>query len=339
MTTKIQQKKSELTVRAEKLVDINKEALIMALPNDADKVSFMASVMQALKNNPKLMDCTPASLWPAVTKCATMNLEINGPQKQAHLIPFNNKKQKCVEAQLIIGYQGLRALALRSDEVVDLFSEVVYENDKYAVRLGSGNRHVEHEPELIKDRGKLLFAYSVATIKGCEEKNFIIVTREEIEKIKDEALSKITDDWKRKQSPWSKNEAEMWKKTATRRHTKTLPMSARSSRDLQESLSNEIEDIGDLDLNPQEPDTAEEIDVSMATEKDKAEFYKWCEKNGLNKYLGVDERTKIAQSISRQELDLFRPMLRDRKKEIEKEESKESTQPESSPEDDDTMPL
>ena len=89
--------------------------------------SFTTSVLQIVNSNAMLNKAEPMSIFNAACMAATLNLPINNNLGFAYIVPFNNKKQKKIEAQFQIGYKGFIQLAQRSGQFARLVSIPVYE--------------------------------------------------------------------------------------------------------------------------------------------------------------------------------------------------------------------
>src|SRR5262245_11420154 len=58
-----------------------------------------------VQNGPKLLDCTPISLFGGVIQSGQLGLELGGPLGQAYLIPYGKS------ATFVLGYKGAVSLA------------------------------------------------------------------------------------------------------------------------------------------------------------------------------------------------------------------------------------
>jgi len=119
------------------------------------------------------------------------------------------------ECQLVIGYQGLIELALRSGHVIDLHAEIVRERDVFDYDLGA-RPNVIHKPALA-ERGDIVAAYAVAILAN----NIVrveVMDRTELDRIRNLSRGK--------NSPaWTQHASEMYRKCPTRRIAKQLPRS------------------------------------------------------------------------------------------------------------------
>lgn len=170
---------------------------------------------QEARKNPTLLKCTPESVASSLMTAAQLGIEI-GVQGQGWLVPYYNSKEKRHDAQFIIGYKGLIALARRSGEVLSVETHIVYEKDKFTLKLGI-NTVVEHEPYLEGDRGAPRLCYGVARFRDGGY-HFEYMSENEIQAIK--RRSKAKD-----YGPWVTDEDQMRRKTVIRRMSNYLPMS------------------------------------------------------------------------------------------------------------------
>lgn len=156
---------------------------------------------------------------------SAFGLEPDG--RRAHLIPY---KDQCT---LIIDWKGLAELAMRSGIIAKLHADIVCENDVFAYNLGEITRH---EIDFRKPRGEMYAAYALAQTKTGEV--FVaVLSKDEIDAVRKRSRSGSS-------GPWVTDYAEMAKKTAFRRLSKWLPLSA-EFRDAQE-LDDEPEQIRDV---------------------------------------------------------------------------------------------
>jgi recombination protein RecT len=196
-------------------------------------------LLTAITRTPELAECSKPSFFRACLDLTAYGLEADG--RRAHLIPFRNKKMcqcghemdvhrgqdcsKCgcrqrrtlIECQLIIDYKGIAELVRRSGDVRLIHADVVYEKDEWSYAYGT-DAHLRHKPNL-KDRGEGRIAfYSYVRLKDGSE-DFVVLSPTEVEKVR--KRSKAAD-----AGPWVTDYDEMGKKTAFRRHSKWLPLSA-----------------------------------------------------------------------------------------------------------------
>ncbi len=213
-------------------------------------------VLNTIRRTPKLAQCSQESLLGAVMEATSLGLEI-GASQQAHLVPFKG------QATLIIGYQGFRELAYRSDKIASLHTGAVYEGDRYSVQLGD-TPTITHEQCPPDDRGELVGCYAVAhlTTGG---KLMDWMWRKEIDGIR--ARAKAGRD-----GPWVTDFEMMARKTVFRRLAKMLPQSHELSQAIAIDESAEagtsqpftVSGIEVIDPEPQEPTPAAETTETPA---------------------------------------------------------------------------
>lgn len=184
-----------------------------ALPGIFAPERFMRVTLTAFNKNPKLLDCTPASIASVVLQCAQFGIEPDG--RHAHIIPYKN------EAQLQLDYKGLVTLVRRSGEISTIHADVVRKGDVFKVNLG---RIVAHEVDYSSAAGEVYAVYATATLKDGSTQS-VVLRKEEVDAIAARSRSVQAAKQYGKTTPWDTDWAEMAKKTAFRRLTKWLPLS------------------------------------------------------------------------------------------------------------------
>lgn len=213
----------------------------LAAPRGVEAKQIVRDALTALSQNPDLANCTPQSVLGGLMTMAQLGLRV-GVLGHGWLIPFNNTRkddygnwQKVREAQLVIGYQGLVALAYRSGQIEKITARTVHENDYFDVEYGL-NEHLSHRPAT-GDRGKPTGYYATVKIRDAEPM-FYYMTHEEMEVYRDRyAMSK--------KGPWATEFEGMAKKTCLRQLSKYMP----KGTDLAVALS--VDDTVRVDLSPQ----------------------------------------------------------------------------------------
>ena len=77
---------------------------------------FVAAITSAVATNPLLQECDPATILSAALLGESLNLSPSPQLGQYYLVPFNNSKKGCKDAQFQLGYKGYVQLALRSGQ-------------------------------------------------------------------------------------------------------------------------------------------------------------------------------------------------------------------------------
>lgn len=190
------------------LIERMKPEIARALPKhlNPDRMARIATTV--LKQTPALARCTPESFLGALMTASQLGLE-PGPLGEAYLVPYGNT------ATFIPGYRGLIKLAWQSDQLSDIWAEIVYANDEFSYDLGL-NRDLTHKPAKA-DRGESTHVYAAARLKSGGTP-FVVMTVDEVEAIRDRSKAKSN-------GPWVTDWAAMAKKTAVKQLSKWLPMS------------------------------------------------------------------------------------------------------------------
>ena len=85
---------------------------------------FISSIISAVQTNPALQECTNQSILSAALQGEALKLPPSPQLGYFFLVPFNNKKKGCKEAQFQLSAKGYKQLAMRSGQYLDL--DVIY---------------------------------------------------------------------------------------------------------------------------------------------------------------------------------------------------------------------
>ena len=132
-----------------------------ALPKHLTGDRVARLTLTLIRQNPKLLLCTPQSFFGALMSTAALGLEpgVNG---EAYLVPYEDRKQGIVECQLIVGYQGVAKLFYQHPLAKRVSAEYVCANDHFAYDKGLTQR-LEHQPAT-GDRGPVIGYYAIAEL-------------------------------------------------------------------------------------------------------------------------------------------------------------------------------
>ncbi len=178
------------------------------LPSHIPVERFQRVVMTAVQNNPKLLEADRRSLWNSAMRAAQDGLLPDG--REGAMVLFKNV------VQWMPMVAGIRKKVRQSGEIATWDAYVVHAKDAFEFELGD-DPFIKHKPSMDADPGKVIAAYSVATLKS-GEKSREVMTVAQIEKVR--AVSRAKDN-----GPWVSWYEEMCRKTVIRRHSKSLPMS------------------------------------------------------------------------------------------------------------------
>lgn len=202
----------QLTERGDELADV--------LPADVKLEAFLASVNQALRNNPKLLRCTGASLVDACVKAAYDGLRIDGREAAIVDAEESYKEGNVWKKRTVARYMpmvfGLIKQILQSGAAVAVKAVIVYANEAKSGRftlLEGTTPGIHHQPFIEgENRGDMIGVYAIATLASGVHK-FEWMDRVAVLDVQKESK---TD------KVWTRWPTEMWKKTVIRRLRKSL---------------------------------------------------------------------------------------------------------------------
>jgi recombination protein RecT len=185
-----------------------KSSVVFAgIPAGVSQKRLCAMALQAVRDNPELLKCTPQSFLMSVSQAASLGLEIGkGVLSQAYLIPF---KDTCT---CIIGYRGLIELGLRTGKVLSWDAGIVRDGDEFTYE-GGLDPVCKHKPSTDPARSSkpVTHVYFAARLTGGGS----VVEVRTKQKI-DEHIAKHAKGAGRSDSPWVTSWDAMAKKTLVR---------------------------------------------------------------------------------------------------------------------------
>lgn len=199
-----------------------------ALPKHLTPERFIRVAATALTRTPGLRKCEQATFFQCLLTLSQFGLEPDG--RNAHLIPFENRKRGVTECQLIIDYKGLVDLAMRSGTVANIHADKVCENDVFEFDRGEIKKHVI---DFKKPRGEAYAYYALVRFKDGSEK-CEVMPREDIDAIRKRSRAGSS-------GPWVTDYDEMAKKTCFRRLSKWIQLSP----EFREALEHDADRIDD----------------------------------------------------------------------------------------------
>jgi len=292
-----QQEQKPLTIRDRLESDMFKEQIAKVLPKHLSPDRMTRVAITATMRVPKLAKCDQTSFFNAMLTLSQLGLEPDG--RNAHLIPFENRKANIVECQLIIDYKGFVQLIMQTGLVSRIHADVVRENDEFDYDRGILK---SHKPNFRKDRGKVFAVYCIIAMKDGTEK-CEVMSRDDVEAVRKRSRSGTN-------GPWVTDWDEMAKKTVFRRASKWVPISSEKMQMAIEADDSDVIDgrvtkststISKHDVmqlignaNPEEPiDYSQELNHAMT----------WGALTGLHErvsnddYLPTDEKESLLQEI------------------------------------------
>jgi recombination protein RecT len=193
------------------------------LPAHITKERMAKLCLGMMRTNAKLAQAArrnPASFVNSIMHASKLGLE---PGIDAHLVPYENKRQGTVEIQCIPDYRGLLKLARNSGDITSVSVQIVYEHDHFELSLGLVET-LTHKPKLDGPRGDPVLVYGVARFKdGSHHVEWMSV--QDINTIRDGSRGYQNAVRYKSDNPWISSWEEMARKTLVRRMCKYLPRS------------------------------------------------------------------------------------------------------------------
>ncbi len=198
------------------------------LPQGVTSKEVISAAINACRENPTLLECTPTSMLGAVAKCCQLGIPPADGTHRACLVPFRNNKKNGnpLEAQLMVEYRGLVYLAQNCENLTPN-NQVVCEKDFFEYELGS-KPYIKHRLAQ-GDRGAVVGAYSVLQVEG-KPPVIEFMTKAEIDSIRSRSRAKDS-------GPWITDYTMMARKTVLRRALRLATMSSKRGEILQQAVA------------------------------------------------------------------------------------------------------
>ena len=224
---------------------LREDAIASMLPSNINLERFRNTAIAAVKQNPELLECTPRSLFQAITRSAQDGILPDG--REGVIGCYNTKVKR--KGQEIWEKQanwnpmtfGLRKRARELDGLL-IDAQVVHEKDKFIWHQGDDPR-IEHEPAILgTNRGKMIGAYAIF-----KREDKTILAREVMDA---DAIETVRQQSKQPDGlMWKKFTSEAWRKSVARRGFKSVPV----SEGLQQILQRDDEANFDFHNAPEVP--------------------------------------------------------------------------------------
>lgn len=241
----------------------------MAAPKGVEAAQLVRDALTALRQTPKLAECTPQSVLGSLMTCAQLGLR-PGVLGHAYLLPFWDKRQGGQVAQLVVGYQGLVELAHRSGKIQSLIARTVFENDHFDVDYGLEDKLV-HKPYMGGDKGQPIAYYAVAKFTTGGHAFFVMSHPEMLEYRDKHAKARNRNG--QVFGPWADNFEAMAHKTCVRQLSKWMPKSTELATAISADETVRVDLAPDAINYGQHPDgdVPEHVDGEIVDDKDEEE--------------------------------------------------------------------
>lgn len=212
-----------------------KPELARALPRHLSADRLMRVAFTTIRQNPKILECTPQSLMGAVMQSAQLGLEPDA-LGSCYMVPYNRKvqtpngEQWVKEVQLQIGYKGMIELVRRTGQVTSIVANAVFQNDVFEFEYGL-NETLRHVPVMTGERGEIIAFYAYARFKDGGHA-FAVMSVEDVNKVRDKFSKSINNRTKEIYGPWADHYESMAKKTVIKALIKYMPISVEIQNDI-----------------------------------------------------------------------------------------------------------
>jgi recombination protein RecT len=173
-------------------------------------------VLIAAVKNPRIYECTHASIIKSIMDAASLGFELGNPIGHAYAVPRKNRHTQKQELTMMVGYKGYINLAV-GGRIGSVEAHVVYDKDDFKYRYGTDKR-LDHTESLEDNVGKFKAVYAIAYFTDGTPPQFEVMRPADVEAIR--KRSQTPDS-----GPWVTDYGEMAKKTVAKRLIKYLPLS------------------------------------------------------------------------------------------------------------------
>lgn len=163
--------------------------------------AYVSSVLLTVANNDQLQQCTHASIVSSALRAATLSLSCDPAIGQAYLVPYGRV------ATFVVGYKGLRDMALRTNKYRYIHVDKIYKGEGVEVDRITGSARIIGGKESDEIAG---WVASFEMTNGFRKS--VYMTREEIHA----HAKQYSKGYERQGGVWKQNPAMMEKKTVLR---------------------------------------------------------------------------------------------------------------------------
>lgn len=234
-----------------------KPELARALPRHLSADRLMRVAFTTIRQNPKILECTPQSLMGAVMQSAQLGLEPDA-LGSCYMVPYNRKiqtpqgEQWVKEVQLQIGYKGMIELVRRTGQVTSIVANAVFANDLFEFEYGL-NETLRHVPVMTGERGEIVAFYAYARFKDGGHA-FAVMSVGDVNKVRDKFSKSKNNQTQEIYGPWADHYESMAKKTVIKALIKYMPISVEIQNDIiqDETVKPgiDVEPISIIDMEP-----------------------------------------------------------------------------------------
>jgi len=216
--------------------------------------AYIAGVLLQVAERPELQRCDPRSVIGAALRAATMRLWVDPQMGHAYIVPFAGR------ATLIIGYKGLRELALRTNKYRHINAATIDDGEEVTYDKVRGTVKVRRLRPGSKPQGYLAY---IEMTNGYN--HALYMTWGEMQA----HAKKYSKSYGKPDSPWTTEFDKMGEKTVLRllltKYGYLDPAAAQALANEEEPIEGEFSDLPDpesvavTEEKPAEPRPADEV--------------------------------------------------------------------------------
>lgn len=186
---------------------------------------FCLIARRAVAEDPKLLNCEPASLFRTFEQCALDRLRPDG--REAAIVIRGGRA--CYEPMVF----GIIKMLRRSGDVLSIRAKVVYGGDFFEHEEGT-ERRIAHRPDpsASRDESNQIAVYAIANLKNGETE-LTVLYRDDVKLIEERNGGPVWKQWPR----------QMWEKTAIRALAKLLPVESETLGAVMHEPSFQIQEL------------------------------------------------------------------------------------------------
>ena len=204
--------------KARNYITSHEDEIRAMLPNHIEQERFMRNMGRQLVGNQSLQDCDPSSLVTSCVEAANLGLDI-GTLGSCWVIPYGR------QATLVVGYQGLIDLAIRSGTVKAIHCNVVRKNDEYGANQTAFFHN--YDPFALEaERDEIVGVYTIIELANGASQ-YETMNIEQVEKVRQSSAA-------RNSGPWTEHWDRMAIKTVLRRALTKIKLSPEVSEQMHE---------------------------------------------------------------------------------------------------------
>lgn len=194
------------------LIKSKQDVFQSVMPKGFTAERLVQMAISARNTTEKLSECDAASILSCCLRSASLGLEPSAVDGlgRAYILPYYNKKTGHMQAQFILGKNGMLELVERSGKVDSIRTQCVYEGDDFDWYEDEAGLHFHYRPNLDAPHGKDNFrlVYLSARLKDGGTV-FLAMSKVEVEAVEKRSAANF--------GPWKTDWEAMAEKSVIRR--------------------------------------------------------------------------------------------------------------------------